>query len=298
MDKGRSGTVEALAAEHILALTGRSITDKDFHAFQKLIQERAGIFLSDAKKALLVGRLNKRLRALGFNTYGDYYNYLCEPGHEDELTQMLDCICTNETRFFREPQHFEYLESTVFPRWEMAAARGKRQKNIRVWSCACSTGEEPYSLAMVLLKRFQASLGWSVEVVASDLSTFALERAMAGVWPIEKARDIPEKYLKPFMLKGVRSQEGFMTAGELLRNTIRFAYQNLNDDRYHIKGSFDLIFCRNVLIYFAPAEKARVINRLAAKLETGGHLFLGHSESLECERYGLRRAVPNVYFKG
>ena len=190
---------------------------------------------------------------------------------------MLDAICTNETHFFREPRHWEFLAERVFPAWRDEADAGRRPRRVRVWSAACSTGEEPYSLAMSLLTAFPA--GWALEVLATDLSTKILERAAAGVWPLAKAKEIPEPYLKAFMLKGFGAQEGLMRAGPEIRALVRFDRVNLIGDDWPPGPPFDLVFCRNVLIYFDRHRRA-VVDRLLDRLAPRGYLFLGHAESL------------------
>jgi chemotaxis protein methyltransferase CheR len=281
-------------ADCFAAAAGRSISDEEFQSFQKLIHREAGIYLAEHKKALLVGRLNKRLRELGLDSFGDYYRRVSKKENGGELVHMLDCICTNETQFFREPQHFEFLEDQVFPQWEALARSGRREKRIRAWSAACSTGEEAYSLAMTLLQRFPPSTGWSIEILASDLSTRALDRARRAVWPIEKSKDIPDYHRKRFMLKGKRAQQGVMAAGPEIRSVVKFLRLNLNEPSYPLSGDFDLIFCRNVLIYFDAELKIHVVNRLLSHLATQGYLFVGHSESLIGTSDRVRRVIPTV----
>jgi len=271
------------------------ISAKEFALFRDLIHRESGIFLSEAKKALVVGRLGRRLRELGLSSLGAYYRLLAE-GDEQERMRMLDCICTNETHFFREPRQFEFLEQQVFPEWAARAAAG-RPRRIRAWSAACSTGEEPYSLAMTLLARFPPSSGWTLEILASDLSTRALDQARAGLWSVDKAREIPERYLKAFMLRGRGPQEGVMKAGPEIRSLLRFQRVNLNQDRYPVPGAFDLVFCRNVLIYFDVASKAGVVHRMLDQLAPGGYLFLGHAESLTGLSDRGRIVGPTVYVR-
>jgi len=266
-----------------------AVSDREFGQFQALIHREAGIWLAPVKKALLVGRLAKRLRELGLPSYGAYYDRVVED--EAERIRMLDCICTNETHFFREPRHFEFLVSRVFPAWREEAAAGRRARRVRVWSAACSTGEEPCTIAMVLL---DALPGWELEVLATDLSTKVLERAAAGIWPLEKSKEIPEAYLKTFMLKGYGAQEGFMKAGEELRAVLSFARVNLVGEGWPA-GSFDLVFCRNVLIYFDRQSKIAVVERLIERLDAGGYLFLGHAESLGGFTARARPVLPTVY---
>ncbi|HLG17968.1 MAG TPA: protein-glutamate O-methyltransferase CheR [Blastocatellia bacterium] len=274
--------------------TIQPITDKEFALFQGLIHREAGIYLSQVKKALLVGRLTRRLRELGLRTFGAYYRRVVE---EDggERARMLDCICTNETHFFREPQQFAFLEQHVFPDWKTRALSGLRARRIRAWSAACSTGEEPYSLAMILLCHFPQTSGWEVEILATDLSIRALKRAQAGVWSLENAARIPSTYLRKFMLKGTRSQAGKMRAGPEIRSAVRFHRLNLNDEYYPALGPFDLVFCRNVLIYFDAGTKSRVIDRLLNHVAPTGYLLLGHAESLSNVTDRVRSVGPMVY---
>ncbi len=266
-----------------------TITTKEFRLFQTLVQQEAGIFLSDQKRALLVGRLAPRMRALSLTSFASYHDHLHrEP---QELVRMLDAICTNETQFFREPKQFAFLENDVLPAWRAEAAAGERTKQVRVWSAACSTGEEPYSIAMTLSAHLP---DWSIEILASDLSMKVLERATSGIWPIERAEQIPARYRKAFMLRGSGAQEGKMAARPELSSLIRFARVNLSHESYPVNGKFDLIFCRNVLIYFDAPSKRRVIDRLLDRLEPRGYFFLGHSESLgNFDR--VRAAGPTVY---
>jgi chemotaxis protein methyltransferase CheR len=267
-----------------------AVSDRDFARFQRLIHDEAGIWLAPVKKALLVGRLARRLRDLGLDGYGEYYERVV--ADEAERIRMLDCICTNETHFFREPKHFEFLSGRVFPAWRDEADAGRRPRRVRVWSAACSTGEEPYTLAMVLLAAFPS--GWELEVLASDLSTKVLDRAAAGVWPIEKAKEIPEQHLKAYMLRGYGAQEGLMKAGPEIRGLVRFARVNLVGDGWPA-GPFDLVFCRNVLIYFDRPGKVKVVDRLLEKLDPAGYLFLGHAESLGGFTSSARPVLPTIY---
>ena len=275
-----------------------ALSDHEFALFQRLIYEEAGIHLSQAKRALLIARLSGRLRALKLSSFGAYYRRVTKEGDPDELQRMLDCISTNETHFFREPKHFEFLERKVIPVWIEEAERGARARRIRVWSAACSTGEEPFSVAMLLLHHFPASAGWSIEILATDLSTRVLERARRAVWSIDKAHQIPTPYLKAFMLKGTGAQEGNMKADDAIRALVRFQQLNLNDESYAVTGRFDLIFCRNVLIYFSAESRKRAVGRLLAHLQPDGYFFVGHAESLHGVTSEVRSVVPTVYVLG
>ena len=272
----------------------RPLTDREFELFQGLIHHESGIHLKPTKKALLVGRLSRRLRALGLDSFTAYYHLLCKD-EGGELARMLDRICTNETAFFREPKQFAFLQDRVFPAWRAEERAGRRTPRARVLSAGCATGEEPCSLAMILLEHLPPESGWRVSVDAVDLSTEALAQARAGVWPVERADEIPTALLKRFMRKGTGTQKGRMKAADDLRAVIRFRQLNLHRELHEIQGPFDLVFCRNTLIYFDRKSRLRVIHRLLDVLAPGGLLFLGHAESLQ----GLtERAVavsPTVY---
>jgi len=278
----------------MFAMVSQSVTDADFLLFQRLIEKEVGIHLSPAKKPLLVGRLSRRLRELGLPTLRKYYKrVLADP---DELTCMIDCISTNETQFFREPLHFQFLERQVFPQWAAQASAWERPKHVRVWSAACSSGEEPYSIAMTLLHRFPRCSGWQIEILATDISTRVLARARAATWPAEKARQIPISHLKSFMLRGTGTQEGKMKAGPEIQQVVRFERLNLLEETAYPRSSpFDLIFCRNVLIYFQPETKVQIVRRLLNHLAPRGYLFVGHSESLNQLADCVRSVVPTVY---
>ena len=273
----------------------RPLNDREFKLFQSLIHKEAGIYLSEVKKALLVGRLSRRIRELGLESFEAYYRHVVDGAHPAERVELINNICTHETQFFREPRQFEFLEQTLAPRWRADAEAGTRPRHIRAWSAACSSGEEPVSLAMSLLHHFPASAGWAVEVLATDISTRVLDRARAAIWPIERAGQIPPAYLKRFMLRGTGDQQNKMKAGPEIRATVRFQQLNLHADTYAVGDGFDLIFCRNVLIYFNAASKEHVVSRLLGRLAPDGLLFLGHAESLTGMRDQPRAIIPTVY---
>lgn len=267
------------------------VSDQEFARFQSLIYRETGIYLSPVKRPLLAGRLCKRLRSLRLSGFREYYKLVESDNAEKE--QMINCICTNETHFFREKRHFEFLESQVFPRWKALASEGRRSRCIQVWSAGCSTGEEPYSLAMFLLDHF--SLGnWQIEILATDISTRVLARAEAGMWPISKLEELPENYVTRYMLKGTGKYEGMMKAGPELQSRISFQRLNLNADTYP-RLRFDLVFCCNVLIYFDADSKKRVLDRIVGHLTPTGYLMLGHAETLNGITDCLRPVAPTIY---
>lgn len=265
-----------------------NISAPEFALFQSLIRREAGIYLSDAKKALLVGRLTRRLRELGLRSFAAYYRRL--KADAQERVQMVDRVSTNETHFFREPRQFEFLETEVIPELLRGAPRP-----VRVWSAGCSTGEEAYSVAAVLRAALPAERGWSPQIFGNDISTRVLERACEARWPLEKAHEIPSRYRRAFFLRGYGSQEGWMKAEAELREIIRFEHQSLLDEDAKVPGPFDLVLCRNVLIYFDTPTKRRVIDRLIAQLAPDGYLFLGHAESLHLLAKGMQAVGPTVY---
>jgi chemotaxis protein methyltransferase CheR len=268
------------------------ISDQDFALFQSLIRRQAGIHLAATKKTMLVSRLMRRVSALGLGSFADYYRHIMYGG-PDEVVQLLDAICTNETWFFRNPRHFEFIKTELAPRWTAEVGEGRRARRVRAWSAACSSGEEPFSLAMALL---DALPGWDIGVQATDLSSRILDRARAATWPLEKSSDIPPRYLKQYMLRGMRSQQGKMKAAPELEALVSFRRMNLNDEHWPIEhsGHLDVIFCRNVLMYLHPACRDRTVERLLAQLSPRGHLFVGDAEGLSpFEEFKL--VGPGIY---
>ncbi len=271
----------------------RAISAKEFLLFQALIYRESGIWLSDVKIGLLTARLSKRLRMLQLKRFSEYYERVTLD-LEERLT-MLDVITTNETHFFREPIHFQFLEERVFTAWQAAVNARQRDRVLRVWSAGCSTGQEAYSLAMILLDHFPHHNKWSIEILATDLSRRALATAEQGVWSADKAREIPRHYLRKYTLKGVGEFQGQVKAAPSIR-IVRFARLNLNDENYPAwLGKFDLIFCRNVLIYFDIESRNRVLGRLVKHLAPDGFLFVGHAETLTSACPSLRCVIPTVY---
>jgi chemotaxis protein methyltransferase CheR len=273
------------------------ISDKEFALFQRLISREAGIYLSAAKKHLLVARLMRRLRDLGLSSFEAYYERVSGPAQSERIL-MLDCVCTNETRFFREPEQLEYLERNIVPKWRVQAHRGERERRIRVWSAACASGEEPYSLAMILVRHFPPASGWLIEITATDLSTRALERARAAVWPAERTREIPKEYSRELILEPKEGGQHIITIPPAVRSLVKFQRLNLNDVFYPLPHRFDLIVCRNVLIYFDAATRQAVVNRALERLSPSGYLFIGQSECLGNSKGRLIALAPAIYQAG
>jgi chemotaxis protein methyltransferase CheR len=263
-----------------------TISDAEFGQFKAWIYDVAGISLSEHKKALVMGRLASRVRHYQLESYGDYFRLLTGEKPSVELQIAVDLLTTNQTYFFREPKHFDFLREHILP-----AHQPSRQ--MRVWCAASSTGEEPYSIAMLLA----AALGegpW--EILASDLSSRVLERARSGHYSLERAQHIPRPHLLNYCLKGVGDQEGTFMIEAKLKNRIQFMQINLNNHLPQI-GEFDVIFIRNVLIYFDMETKRQVISRLLPHLRRGGYLIVGHSESLNGINDTVKAVKPSIYFK-
>ncbi len=262
------------------------ISDQEFSQFQQLIYQVAGISLSPAKKALVCGRLGKRLAQHHLHSYGEYFNYLTDRQHQSELQMAVDLLTTNETYFFRETKHFDFLVQNVLD-------GSKPGKPFRVWSAACSSGEEPYSIAMVLADLLGDS-PW--EVVASDISSRVLEKARAGHYPLERTSGISREHLSRYCLKGVGSQTGTLLVEKTLRSRVNFMQLNLSKPLPAL-GEFDLIFLRNVMIYFDTETKRQVVQRMLPLLKAGGHFLVGHSESLNGVVESLQPVAPAIYRK-
>jgi len=262
-----------------------AITDKEFAQFQRFIYESAGITLSAGKKALVSGRLARRLEQCQAASYGDYFKLLAGGSAPQEVQIAIDLLTTNETYFFREPRHFDFLRAQV--------AKHPVSQPLRIWSAAGSTGEEAYSIAMVL-EDIRSGHPW--EVVASDISTRVLQRARAGHYPMERARNVPADYLRRFCLKGEGPQAGTLLVERSLREKVRFLQVNLNATLPTL-GTFDIVFLRNVLIYFNVETKQRVVARVLSTLKPGGWLFIGHSESLNGIDEAVEMVAPAIYRK-
>lgn len=262
------------------------ITDAEFNGFQRFIYDAAGITLSASKKQMVSGRLSKRLTALGLASYTQYMALLRSGRSPVEVQTAIDLLTTNETFFFRESKHFEMLRS-------VALSAKERSLPLSVWSAASSTGEEAYSIAMVLADCMPGST-WSVH--GTDISERVLKRARAAHYPLTRTQHIPPAYLKRFCLKGTGEQEGTLLIERPLRNRVTFQQLNLNGDISSMPR-FDVIFLRNVLIYFNPETKQRVVARVLSQLKPGGYFFIGHSETLNEVTSAVQQLAPSIYRK-
>jgi chemotaxis protein methyltransferase CheR len=276
-----------------LKLDSPQITADDYDFICRMVYENSRIHLGKDKQGLVTSRLAKRLRQLELGSYREYCELLASPAGAEELRYLIDRISTNHTHFFREQKHFDFLSEKVLPTWRRSAAG----ETFRVWSAACSSGEEPYSLAIYLAEKLApaASAQWHLD--ATDISTRVLDMARRGVYPGERLNDVPADWLRRHFQKGVGQWDGQFRIKEELRQRIAFHHLNLLQGGYPFTKPFHVIFCRNVMIYFDRATQTDLVARLSEVLVPGGHLMVGHSESLSGIKHNLRLVQPAVYVK-
>ncbi len=268
------------------------ISDAEFRQLREFIYSHTGIALSDHKRALVYARLGRRLRHHVLETFADYYELLTERDPDGiELVEMINCITTNKTDFYREPHHFKFLNDKVFP--EIQARGGGRR--LRLWSAGTATGEEAYTLAITVREFFTLPETWDVRILATDIDTRVLAHAERGEYTREQAERIPVPLLQRYFSMGEGENAGRVQAKARLKDIIRFRRLNLMDDPWPMKGPFDAIFCRNVIIYFDRPTQRRLIERFTNMLRPGGYLMLGHSESLVDGVGMLRHMSQSVY---
>ncbi|HXE14561.1 MAG TPA: protein-glutamate O-methyltransferase CheR [Bryobacteraceae bacterium] len=266
------------------------LSAREFDQIRKLAYEHFGLELRDGKEQLVSARLAKLLRELKLKSFQQYYDYLLADRSGEALTAMIDALTTNHTSFFREPDHFDFLRSTILPQIS-------NRIQVDIWSAACSTGEEPYSIAFSLMRHFeQQRERRSIRILATDISTRVLATARRAAYPEERFSNFPLESLRPFLLRGVANWNGWYRIKPQVRDQVEFRRLNLMENFSHI-GSFPVIFCRNVMIYFDKATQESLVNRLADRLEPGGYLLIGHSESLNRINHGLRYIQPAIYQK-
>lgn len=270
------------------------LNDIDYERISRLVYEQCGINLHEGKKELVKARLGKRLREGNFKSFGEYYRYVTTDDGTAELISMIDSLSTNLTFFFREESHFQKLHNIV-NHMVKTSNQGRGPVKLRIWSAGCSTGEEPYSLAMTVCESVNGFAG-DVKMVATDISTRVLQTADKGIFPKERLNNVPPAILKKYFQMGSGSREGQFRVKKNIRDMVEFSRFNLMDTpppNYR----FDIIFCRNVMIYFDKATQEALVNRFQQCLNKGGHLFIGHSESLTGLSHELKYVEPSVYRK-
>ncbi|HLK19174.1 MAG TPA: protein-glutamate O-methyltransferase CheR [Bryobacteraceae bacterium] len=269
------------------------LTKSEFRQFQELILAEAGITLNESKHVLVQSRMARRLRALGLSSYGEYLVHLAgQPPESAERREMINCITTNKTDFFRENHHFQFLRNRVIPELRAAAAKGS-EKKIRIWSAACSTGEEPYSIAITIREALGAERNWDVKILASDVDTNVLSTAEAGIYDAERFQQVEDSMLRRYFTR--RKTDGALLVNAGLKQMIRFRRINFVDPAWPIRVSFDVIFCRNVIIYFNRTTQQKLFERLGQYLKPTGYLLVGHSENLHWMHHLLVPAGQAIY---
>jgi chemotaxis protein methyltransferase CheR len=266
------------------------LTDKEFEQFQSLIYQQVGIKLDPPKKTLLVSRLSKRLRELALTSFQAYYDCVSREGGEEELTKMLDLISTNKTDFYREGIHFDFLRDKVLPEI-------RETKTLRVWSSASSSGEEPYTIAMTLCDALPDINRWDIKILASDISTRVLAKAASGMYEEERVSHLPKDVVLRHFLCGKGPQAGKYKIRPNVAKLVSFRRINLMDSTFPIRSSLDVIFCRNVMIYFDRPTQTQLMKKFFHYLRPGGYLFIGHSESLQWIEHQFTYLRPTIYQK-
>jgi chemotaxis protein methyltransferase CheR len=272
-----------------------TLSDRDFHQLSRFIEENLGIRMPASKRIMLESRLSRRLRQHSMKSYSQYIEYLfSEEGMRTEIIHMIDAVTTNKTDFFREADHFDYLLNRLLP--EVTEERGIGfGRPMQFWSAGCSTGEEPYTLAMVLEEFKHVAPGFSYAILATDISTRALEAAANAIYEMEKVAPVPVPLKKKYMLKGKDPAKPVARMKPEIRVNVSFKRVNLMDDDYGLGKKFDVIFCRNVIIYFDRKTQERLLTHLYNCLEPGGTLFLGHSETLAGMNIPFKSLAPTIY---
>ncbi len=272
------------------------LSDRNFKRLCTLVSAEAGIKLTEAKRLMLEGRLQKRMRALGIGSHDQYCEYLfSNEGQKNELNHMIDRVTTNKTDFFREPRHFEYLRKKILP----LLVSEKKGRKLYFWSAGCSSGEEPYTLAMILQEFKEENPRGSVnfEILGTDLSTRVLETARNAVYPHERIQPVPLPLRKKYLLRSRNKEDDRVRIVPELRAAVRFQRLNFKAGTFNLNQLYDVIFCRNVIIYFDKETRFALMQKFLAQLSPGGYFFLGHSESLHDLDLPLVQVDSNIYRK-
>ncbi len=278
-------------------LYAAELSESDFRRLSSFISDRCGIKLPPSKKTMLEGRLRKRLRALGLSDFGQYCDYILSRSETDpEHVHMIDAVTTNKTDFLREPQHFDFLAGTAVPHLQEVHGLGVKSR-LNIWSAGCSTGEEPYTLAMCLMEYGRNVMPLDFHILATDISARVLEYARRAVYEHEKVDPIPLAWRQKYLLRSKDRKKDLVRVVPELRNLVKFQQLNLMADHFGHQEPLGVIFCRNVLIYFNRPTQLAVLDRCCRHLLRGGYLFVGHSETLHGLDLPLVQAAPTIYQK-
>jgi chemotaxis protein methyltransferase CheR len=282
--------------ERTFTTWAKPMTQAEFDRFSGFIIGQCGIKMPQSKKIMLEARLQKRLRTLGIPTFGEYLSHILGEDGRDELIHMLDAVTTNKTDFFREPVHFQYLSQAILPEFHQERlTTGSRP--FFLWSAGCSTGEEPYTLAMVLTDFAEQHPEFRFSIVATDISTRVLDRARDGIYDADRVSTVPPEFKQRYLLKSKDRTRNQVRIVPGLRAAVQFRRMNLMEETLSFPEPLDVIFCRNVIIYFDRNTQERLISRFCHLLRPDGYLFLGHSESIHGFDLPLRRITSTVYRK-
>ncbi len=271
--------------------------EKIYTKLGNYLEQQFGIKMPPVKRVMLESRLQKRLRTLGFTSFDAYYNYIfCKQNGQEELVNMVNLATTNKTDFFREPKHFEFLEKTALPEIQGQYGSGIRRP-FRLWSAGCSTGEEPYTIAMVLSEHARKVEGFDFRILATDLSTSVLDHARNAIYEESKIEPVAHDLKRKYVLKSRDRNSGIVRMCPELRRTLTFRHLNFMDTDYGVDEKMDIIFCRNVIIYFDRQTQETILRKLTGHLISGGYLFLGHSETLSSLDVPLETMGHTIYRK-
>lgn len=272
------------------------LTDSEFNELVRIIYDKTRIQMSEHKRALVTSRISKRIRALNMSSFKEYIDYL-KGAPDEEVTNFVNAVTTNKTDFFRENKHFEYMKTTFLPNWEKSYKEGK-VNNLRIWSAACSTGEEPYTIAMTLHDYFGERFNhYDIKILASDIDTNVLSHACAGIYKEETVETIQTNTLKKYFLKGTGNNAGLYKVKNILQKCISFRQLNFKDEDFDIHTKFDLIFCRNVIIYFDKEFQKELFNKFYRYMKEDSYVFIGHSETLFGISDLFKYISSNIYKK-
>lgn len=278
-----------------LSFQQKTLSEAEFKKIAAYIEKNVGIKMPPEKRLMMQSRLSSRLKALHLDSYKQYIDYVFSGKDRDnhEIIMMIDAMTTNLTEFFREPQHFDFMKSTVLPQY---AAQGRNQ--IKIWSAGCSTGQEPYTLSMVMasyIKNNPLSSIRDYSVLATDISTKVLDKASSAIYPMDAVKGIPQEIMHQYFLKGKNPANPAVRLKQDIRSHVNFMRLNFMDDDYGFRDTLQIIFCRNVLIYFDKQNQEKVIRQFLRYLEPGGYLFLGHSETIFGMTLPFKTVAPTVF---
>jgi len=269
------------------------LSSGDFQRLSEFIYKQCGIKLTDTKRVLLESRLQKRLAQLNLTSFQDYYQFVISPaGRTEELVHMIDAVATNKTDFFREPVHFHFMQSDILP----AFAQQSASRVFKVWSSACSSGEEPYTIAMVL-EEFRQFHRFDYRITATDISTKILEKAIQAIYPERTIMDVSMELRRKYMMRSKDKTNTTVRMAPEIRQKVQFKRLNLMDASLDVDRDFDIVFCRNVLIYFDRKTQEEVVRKLIDHLKPGGYLFIGHSESIYHMQLPVVQIRPTIFQK-